>query len=60
MQRLKDEADQAANDALLAQNQVTLTVAAREKAQRQAERAKAKDEAELAKLEEAGSRTSSS
>ena len=50
VQHLKAEADQAANDALLAQNQVTLTVAAREKAQHQAERAKAKDEAELAKL----------
>ena len=50
VQRLKDQADAATNDALLAQNQVTLTVAAREKAQRQAERAKAKDEAELAKL----------
>ncbi|WP_157544922.1 M23 family metallopeptidase [Nocardioides halotolerans] len=49
-QRLKNEADQAANDALLAQDQVTLTVAAREKAQRHAERAKARDEAELAKL----------
>jgi murein DD-endopeptidase MepM/ murein hydrolase activator NlpD len=49
-QRLKDEADRAANDALLAQDQVTLTVAAREKAQRHAERAKARDEAELAKL----------
>ncbi len=50
VQRLKDDADQAANDALLAQDQVTLTVAAREKAQHKAERAKAKDEAELAKL----------
>jgi murein DD-endopeptidase MepM/ murein hydrolase activator NlpD len=50
VQHLKDEADQAANDALLAQNQVTLTVAAREKAQRKARRAKAKDQAELAKL----------
>ncbi len=50
VQHLKDEADQAANDALLAQDQVTLTVAAREKAQHHAERAKAEDEAELAKL----------
>jgi murein DD-endopeptidase MepM/ murein hydrolase activator NlpD len=50
VQHLKDEADQAANDALLAQNQVTLTVAARAKAQHKAQRAKARDEAELAKL----------
>jgi murein DD-endopeptidase MepM/ murein hydrolase activator NlpD len=50
VQRLKDQADAATNQALLAQNQVTLTVAAREKAQRQARRAKKRDEAELAKL----------
>ncbi|MDX6374846.1 MAG: hypothetical protein QOD98_3834 [Nocardioidaceae bacterium] len=50
VQHLKDQADQAANDALLAQNQVTLTVAAREKAQHKAQRAKAKDEADLARL----------
>ena len=49
-QHLKNGGSQAANDALLAQDQVTLTVAAREKAQHKAERAKAKDEAELAKL----------
>ena len=50
VQHLSDEANQATNDALLAQNQVTLTVAAREKAQRKARRAKERDEAELAKL----------
>jgi murein DD-endopeptidase MepM/ murein hydrolase activator NlpD len=50
VQHLKDQADAATNQALLAQNQVTLTVAAREKAQRQARRAKKRDEAELAKL----------
>ena len=40
----------AANAALLAQNAVTLTVAAREKAQRKAERARRQDLEELAKL----------
>jgi murein DD-endopeptidase MepM/ murein hydrolase activator NlpD len=50
VQELKDQADQAANDALLAQNQVSLTVAARHKAQRKAERARRHDLQELAKL----------
>jgi murein DD-endopeptidase MepM/ murein hydrolase activator NlpD len=49
-ERLKDEADQAANAALLAQNEVTLTVAARGKAQRKAERAHRHDVEELKKL----------
>jgi murein DD-endopeptidase MepM/ murein hydrolase activator NlpD len=50
VERLKVEADQAANAALLAQNEVTLTVAAREKAQRKAERARRHDLEELKKL----------
>ncbi len=50
VERLKDEADQAANAALLAQDEVTLTVAAREKAQRKAERARRHDLEELKKL----------
>jgi murein DD-endopeptidase MepM/ murein hydrolase activator NlpD len=50
VEHLQQQANDAANAALLAQNQVTLTVAAREKAQHRAQRAKAKDEAELAKL----------
>jgi murein DD-endopeptidase MepM/ murein hydrolase activator NlpD len=50
VEQLQQQANEAANAALLAQNQVTLTVAARGKAQRKAVRAKAKDEAELAKL----------
>ena len=50
VEHLQQQASAAANDALLAQDQVTLTVAAREKAQRRATRAKAQDEAELAKL----------
>jgi murein DD-endopeptidase MepM/ murein hydrolase activator NlpD len=50
VQQLKDQADQAANDALLAQNEVSLTVAARHKAQRKAERARRHDLQELAKL----------
>jgi murein DD-endopeptidase MepM/ murein hydrolase activator NlpD len=50
VQHLQEQANAAANDALLAQNEVTLTVAAREKAQHHAERAKARDEAELQKL----------
>jgi murein DD-endopeptidase MepM/ murein hydrolase activator NlpD len=50
VERLKGEADAAANAALLAQNEVTLTVAAREKAQRKAERAKRHDLEELKKL----------
>jgi murein DD-endopeptidase MepM/ murein hydrolase activator NlpD len=50
VQRLEEEATAAANDALLAQDQVTLTVAARAKAQRKAERAKRQDLEELAKL----------
>jgi murein DD-endopeptidase MepM/ murein hydrolase activator NlpD len=48
--QLKQQADAAVNDALLAQNQVTLTVAARQKAQHQAQRAKKRDRAELRKL----------
>jgi murein DD-endopeptidase MepM/ murein hydrolase activator NlpD len=50
VEQLKAEADRAANDALLAQDQVTLTVAAREKAQRKAQRARRHDLEELAKL----------
>jgi murein DD-endopeptidase MepM/ murein hydrolase activator NlpD len=50
VQDLKDKADRAANDALLAQDAVTATVAAREKAQRKAERARRHDLQELAKL----------
>jgi murein DD-endopeptidase MepM/ murein hydrolase activator NlpD len=48
--QLKQEADAAVNDALLAQNQVTLTVAARQKAQHKAQRAKKRDRAQLRKL----------
>ncbi len=50
IERLEDEAVTAANDALLAQNEVTLTVAARHKAQRKARRAQERDLAELEKL----------
>jgi murein DD-endopeptidase MepM/ murein hydrolase activator NlpD len=50
VQHLDDQAKEATNQALLAQNQVTLTVAAREKAEHQAKRAKAKDETQLAQL----------
>jgi murein DD-endopeptidase MepM/ murein hydrolase activator NlpD len=50
VQDLKDKADRAANEALLAQDAVTATVAAREKAQRQAERARRHDLEELARL----------
>jgi len=50
VQRLEAEAETAANAALLAQNEVTLTVAAREQAQRKAERARRHDLEELAKL----------
>lgn len=50
VQRLEEEAVSAANAALLAQDQVTLTVAAREKAQRKARRAQERDLAELEKL----------
>jgi murein DD-endopeptidase MepM/ murein hydrolase activator NlpD len=50
IQELKDEADEAANDAFLAQEAVNATVAAREKAQRKAERARRADLEELAKL----------
>ena len=50
VEHLQQQANEAANDALLAQNEVTLTVAAREKAQHKAERAKAQDEAELKEL----------
>jgi murein DD-endopeptidase MepM/ murein hydrolase activator NlpD len=50
VQHVKEQADEATNEALLAQNQVTLTVAARSQAQHQARRAKKKDQAQLAKL----------
>ncbi|QIG41912.1 peptidoglycan DD-metalloendopeptidase family protein [Nocardioides anomalus] len=50
VQQLEQEATEAANDALLAQDQVTLTVAARAKAQRKAERAKRQDLEQLEKL----------
>jgi murein DD-endopeptidase MepM/ murein hydrolase activator NlpD len=50
VQDLKEKADRAANDALLAQDAVTATVAAREKAQRKAERARRHDLQELARL----------
>jgi murein DD-endopeptidase MepM/ murein hydrolase activator NlpD len=49
--QLKREADQAVNEALLAQNQVTLTVAARQKAQHKAQRAKKRDREELRQLQ---------
>jgi murein DD-endopeptidase MepM/ murein hydrolase activator NlpD len=50
VERLKQEASESANAALLAQNEVTLTVAAREKAQRKAKRAERRDREELKKL----------
>ncbi len=50
VQDLKEKADQAANAALLAQDAVTVTVAAREKAERKAERARREALEELAKL----------
>jgi murein DD-endopeptidase MepM/ murein hydrolase activator NlpD len=50
VQDLKDKADAAANEAVLAQDAVTTTIAAREKAQRKAERARQEDLEELAKL----------
>ena len=50
VQDLKDKADRAANEALLAQDAVTATVAARAKAQRKAERARRHDLEELARL----------
>ena len=50
VQDLKDKADEAANDALLAQDAVNVTIAARAKAQRKAERARQEDLEELAKL----------
>jgi murein DD-endopeptidase MepM/ murein hydrolase activator NlpD len=50
VQDLKDKADDAANAALLAQDAVTVTIAARAKAQRKSERARREDLAELAKL----------
>jgi murein DD-endopeptidase MepM/ murein hydrolase activator NlpD len=50
VQDLKDKADAAANEAVLAQDAVTTTIAAREKAQRKAERARQDDLEELAKL----------
>ena len=49
-EHLKQQADEAVNAALLAQNQVTLTVSAREKAQHQARRAKKRDREQLAEL----------
>jgi murein DD-endopeptidase MepM/ murein hydrolase activator NlpD len=51
-QRLKEQADEATNDALLAQNQVTLTVAARQKAQHKAQRAKKRDREQLRHLQQ--------
>jgi len=51
-EQLKQQADEAVNDALLAQNQVTLTVAARQKAQHHAQRAKKRDRAELRHLQQ--------
>jgi len=51
-EQLKQQADAAVNDALLAQNQVTLTVAARQKAQHHAQRAKKRDRAELRHLQQ--------
>jgi murein DD-endopeptidase MepM/ murein hydrolase activator NlpD len=51
-EQLKQQADAAVNDALLAQNQVTLTVAARQKAQHRAQRAKKQDRAELRHLQQ--------
>ena len=50
--QLKQQADEAANAALLAQNQVTLTVAARQKAQHKAQRAKKRDREELRHLQQ--------
>jgi len=50
VEHLSQQAEEATNQALLAQNQVTLTVAARQKAQHHAQRAKKRDEAELEKL----------
>jgi murein DD-endopeptidase MepM/ murein hydrolase activator NlpD len=50
VEHLKAEADQAVTEALLAQDQVTLTVAARHKAQRQAERAERRDRQQLREL----------
>ena len=47
---LKAKADRAANEALLAQDAVTATVAARAKAQRKAQRARRHDLEELARL----------
>jgi murein DD-endopeptidase MepM/ murein hydrolase activator NlpD len=49
--QLKQQADAAVNEALLAQNQVTVTVAARQKAQHKAQRAKKRDRAELRQLQ---------
>ena len=50
VQDLKDKADDAAYAAVLAQDAVTTTIAARAKAQRKAERARKEDLEELAKL----------
>jgi murein DD-endopeptidase MepM/ murein hydrolase activator NlpD len=50
MEDLKDKAMEAANEAVLAQDAVTTTIAARAKAQRKAERARQEDLEELAKL----------
>jgi murein DD-endopeptidase MepM/ murein hydrolase activator NlpD len=52
VQRLQQQADEAVNDALLAQNQVTLTVAARQKAQHKAQRAKKRDREQLHQLQQ--------
>jgi murein DD-endopeptidase MepM/ murein hydrolase activator NlpD len=50
--QLSHQAEDAANDALLAQNQVTLTVAARQKAQHKAQRAKKRDREQLQELKQ--------
>jgi len=50
--QLKQQADEAANAALLAQDQVTLTVAARSKAQHKAQRAKKRDREQLRELQQ--------
>jgi murein DD-endopeptidase MepM/ murein hydrolase activator NlpD len=52
VEQLSQQADEAVNAAMLAQNQVTLTVAARQKAQHKAQRAKKRDRAELRHLQQ--------
>jgi murein DD-endopeptidase MepM/ murein hydrolase activator NlpD len=52
VEQLSQQADEAVNAAMLAQNQVTLTVAARQKAQHTAQRAKKRDRAELRHLQQ--------